>query len=437
MRDRPEWRWRVAKHFVPWALVLLSGVAQAQPLFADDVESGTLLPGDTPPGRWDSYVQATLLNTLQPSMLAAHRGSYGIRQVDDRAVTGAGDENHLVWRQASPVMSVGLRFWLRVPVNNLGGSLFVGTLLDAPGGPVPGGGQVATVGLSNAPAGAGLGGFDATGLYQYDRTPAPDASVWHLYEVAVDRIGNPLGTRALYIDGRLSARRAPLDMTGQSFAGVNLGEYYADERTFMGTLDFDDIRVEGLPQASTLTVTATPVGSSPCVPAIIGLVSSDGRPAPAPYDFIATLEATAPAGFHSNADCSAPVTAVSFAAGGTQALAYFAPGVAAQPVLRARFVDFLTTDATYGGTVIPDGGAPDAGAPDAGPPNGAPGRLDYAVGCGCGASSPSEGVVAVLVTMLFSFCATRPSRSTLGQKPMAQVPAMHCEVSALRSTPAA
>src|SRR5687767_14416658 len=54
----------------------LSGRVPAQPMFEDDVETGTLLKTDAVPGNWDSFT-AEAPSSITASGTAAHRGNYG------------------------------------------------------------------------------------------------------------------------------------------------------------------------------------------------------------------------------------------------------------------------------------------------------------------------------------------------------------------------
>jgi len=372
----------------------------AEPLlFEEDAESGTLAKSDVKPGKWDSLVLADNANSIGISLESAHRGNLGIREVDGRAGVGTGSEGHLGVFLPRLLGDVRLRFWMRYHPTSTTGHAFQAQLGLTPAGAGPGSTQAITLAFLPAPSRIPqLGGFDAAGAYQYDTGDAgslPEADAWGLYEATIRGIGTPSGERTFHINGKLVAHHSNVNFTGVAIDRLVLGEYYSNDLSFTGTLDFDDVRLSSGPQASTLVILLPPAQDAPCLPLTVVLRSSEGTQVEAPYPFEAELASQQGHAFHADAGCTTPVTTVHFSAGASSATVFHSPASGTGDVLTASYVDFITEAASL---VPPPGGSE---APEPAPlPGSVPGASQLRVSCGAGGSGLSLGGVLVVLARL-------------------------------------
>jgi MYXO-CTERM domain-containing protein len=125
-----------------------------------------------------------------------------------------------------------------------------------------------------------------------------------------------------------------------------MGEPWSDTGPFVGSIDFDDVRVSAAPMASRLELRrAEGASASPgCLAVDVGLWSSaSGALAPAPYETEVALTVSAGQGtFHADEACRAPVLVLVLPTGSSGRRVYFRPGGTGDTAtLAASHPDFL------------------------------------------------------------------------------------------------
>jgi hypothetical protein len=238
--------------------------------------------------------------------------------------------------------------------------------------------------------------FDA--LETINTPPVLDAGVWHLLEVYVTGLGSADGGARLYVDGAPIEQLGAIDWTGVSFNSTFLSQSWGTA-SWLGTVDYDDVRMSTAPPASTLSIavfTAPDAGAaaatSLCLPLIISLRSSSGAAASAPYDLDVALRVDGGPAVVVAPDCSTPVTTVHFDAGDGMAGANLVASAAGSVQLLADHPDFLPAAATV---VVPSLGSP------------------LVVGCDCHAGSSGSSPLGVGAFGLALWAATRRGRRAL------------------------
>ena len=335
----------------------------------DDFEGPTLLTTDVPPGHWsglDPYAGVTL--TI--SGAARHRGDGGLRLLDSSGNAGAGNMTSVYSPPLVLPATASLRFWMRVTATNEQGSSIVGQLLS-------GSAAVCDVMAEFSSNRLSLAGEDQFATYGVTPSSiALDAGTTLLVECAVVGMGTTSGRRSLYVNGVLAAEQAGLDLTGLSVTEADFGEPYSDDRSFVGLLDFDDVRVADRLQASRLWIDAgAPVVSQgECREVGFGLVAADGTASSLPYTSLVT--ATLGLGrAYSDSLCAAPTTDLLLDAGQPGGTFFLQPGVVGplavtithpDLVSAGLVLDVVATDAGPDGGASSDAGDTDAGAADAG-----------------------------------------------------------------------
>ncbi|MBN8465353.1 hypothetical protein JYJ95_02440 [Corallococcus exiguus] len=322
--------------------------AQAADGFADDFETGTLFPGDTPPGKWkDSAVVGS--NTLGPGTAGAHRGGYGLTVVD--RTTASGSQASVNVERIALTSEVHMRTWLRMRSVGATGSVvlmqglpaLVELRLLAPG-------PVWELALRN---GSGR-------TYVSFHGAKMEVERWSLVELRVRGLGTASGDARLWVDGiEQGTGLTGLDLRDDAnrVDMVVVGEPWSDTGTFTGSLDFDDVRVSGAPLASRLELRRLEgAGAKDCLAVELSLrASSTGASASAPYDTDVTLAVVGgTGGFHTDADCDAPVTRVLMPAGTSERRVYFRPeGEAGTVTWEASHTDFLSGALTVDVEALP------------------------------------------------------------------------------------
>lgn len=138
--------------------------------FEDDVESGTLLTTDAPPGQWDYVVG--LAGTVTASGAAAHAGSYGI-QIHYEDLTPPADVNRYVVKDGFGLTHLFCRAYVKFHVNAGGSTDFV---------------QRKLFWFDN---GVALGGFDWTVILTSWWVTPIDGKVWLAMTANVGPGGTP------------------------------------------------------------------------------------------------------------------------------------------------------------------------------------------------------------------------------------------------------
>ena len=356
------------------ACSLAPGAGLAQEL-AHDVETFTLLATDSPPGPWTGIYAPIAANRIDAGAVAAHRGSFGIRAIDAVGTGNADTEIRLFYNLTARTGDTHLRAWVRLATSNGLGRLVIiqvssvnTALLDFI---VPGTGGVE------------LGGFTSTGYVFSAPGPSVSDGGWHLVEVSLLGVGTMSGRMVGWVDGRdagVSAR----NWQGYSYDNIGIGEPWSSDRSFIGAIDFDDVRISTRPHASRLGVEALgtiPAGA--CRPLRISLHDSNGNLARAPYGFDAGVWATGgPLTIAGDPGCLLPATTADFAPDASTALVYVRGTSPASVLVESAYEDLLSGSAPLivsgfvdagagdGGSAVADGGV-DGGAADAGQDGGA------------------------------------------------------------------
>lgn len=339
-----------------------AAVAVGPEALVDDFESPGRLVTDVMPGPWTGLIER-LGATIVTAPAAAHRGSAGLRVTDPDSLGTPGAVTELSFAMAPRAGDFYARSWVRVSPTIASGTLSLVQILN---NQAPSALAMAEAILDLGTGGIALGGDDRAG---YQTTPASASLVsgrWTLLELAVDGAGGAAGTgcRRLWVDGQLVAERTGLDFSGTLWAAqaVELGEPWSDNRSFTGTIDFDDVRLSIRPQVShsavQIPLSSYPVGS--CIPVTFTLQDSvSAGPWPSLEPVTLTPSATGVAGvFFSSGLCTGP-TASSLAvpAGQTSGTAYFRADGYGTVVFRADGADLVAFPSAP--VTVPPGALPD------------------------------------------------------------------------------
>ncbi len=151
-----------------------------------------------------------------------------------------------------------LRFWWRMNASNELGELVVAQIRSPGAGPTlcdviidfsTRRLTVETTSLGNVPV-------------LLDAGASPDAGEMMLMECSVAGLGTTGGEIFLHLNGQRAVHANGIDVTWASLDTVAIGQPHSDDRRFIGTLDFDEVRVADRFQARGLWVDA---GTRPVV----------------------------------------------------------------------------------------------------------------------------------------------------------------------------
>ncbi len=314
----------------------LTTVMAAIPVTAD-FESGVLFPP------WDPGTGVGAPDvTLQVSMAAAHRGSFGARINDFNAASGEGVQSALVETFTARSGDFYIRSWVRLTGSGAGADQF--ELFDISAS--PGVNSIAGVFLSVPGYALELKGPDRTGQSSSASSEKQLMDgAWHLVELGVLDVGTTHGGRRLWLDGELIASTNQIDWSGLQMDEFRVGEPWATSGAFTGSLDFDDVRALDVPPASRVSIHLNAEG--PCVPVEVSLSNSSGHPAGAPYDLEVTLAVEGEGRFSSDAACTSTIDSVDLALEKENAIVYFEARGPAR--LRATHPDLLSVPLEVGG----------------------------------------------------------------------------------------
>lgn len=332
-----------------------------------DVETGTVLDTDAPPGCFNTRYAPYPVSTIGAAAGAAHRGSFGVLLVD--AENGNGDAaDTALYEDGAPIFGdYYSRSWVRVTSGNARGDILLGQLTNAQATSP----SVLDVRVNTSTSALSLGGFEADAGYRSTQSDAGFSfGAWRLLEWAALGVGLADGGRRLWLDGQLVIEDRHVDFSGGRLAVARLaiGQPYTQDRRWLGTIDFDDIRSAVVPLASALRLgPATPAAVGDCVPLDVELVASaTGAPTAGPEPFDVTLDAGAP--LYVDGTCGTPGSVVRFGQGETRRTVSLRPAQVTETV-QAGTIDFLGSQRSYAFQPRPDAGAPDAGVEDAGLPD--------------------------------------------------------------------
>lgn len=330
-------------------------------------ETGTTLDTDTPPGCFNTLYAPYPVSSVTASMAAARRGTWGLRLIDGEGGLGDASDTAL-YEDGAPIFGAYYaRAWVRLVSSNfLGGAIVLQLTNTAVQSP-----SLVDVRVAMDTGRLDVGGFDVNAQYAL---AVGDAGLsrgqWHLVELAATGVGQRDGGRELWLDGQSVAAERHVDFSGATlFVGrLAVGQPYASDRRWLGTLDFDDVRSAVVPLASRLSL--APVGAAyvgECVPVTVRLVDTPtGQPAAAPEAFVARVTVPGDAGVFAEGSCVGVDVGVAFARGATEATFGLRPAAALTTVDVAAD-DFLGARRVYAFDEPPPLGlAPSAGVVEPG-----------------------------------------------------------------------
>lgn len=419
-------------------------VADAQPYsFADGFETGTLVQSDATPGQWDGLDQRPGVELLARAE-AAHRGAFGLRVTDTDASPQPGDVGSLYWAPSGAEDNVFLRAWVRVmPSSTSGNTVLLQLLSDMPQQQ-----SLCDVAIMMPGAQVYFSGSDSPGSQSsFLSGVSVSDGAWHLLECGLMNIAANVGLRRVWVDGQQVAEASSPTVQGPRLRVTELqaGQPWAQDNSFTGTIDIDDVRTSGTPPASTLLLSTIsgPFSPGQCILLSLHFTDSEGASA-APYEphVFDPVQGLTPPEVSVHVDVSGQPDDVVFFSDrrceneGSIALATasttFSFTARHTVTLTARAADYLPSQALQivilddggvgpsdGGSDVSDGGSDvsDAGSDSSdggGSPADAGGgqHLDdatpgdathYTIGCGCGqASAASAAWLALLVGWLAS-----------------------------------
>lgn len=411
-------------------LLIALAVLTATRAAAQSVDAGRVSDAFDRPGLGQAWTLTSQGGcSMSVSAAAAHRGDAGAVLIDPNAGTGNSQTAAATLRGLSPGATYRARVWTRFRATTMTDAQET-LVLVSPG----------NTWLLELAQGVGvlLAGHDTNDAYSYIADPTKNVSDggWHLFEVALQGLDTTAGTRDVWLDGQHLLGQLGIDFTGKTLDAVKLGKAVTLNDTFLGEQDFDDLRVDPLPQASTLTLSTTrpQLPATSCADVTVRLVDSEtGAPAAAPYAVDVAMKLLGGGALYPAAGCSGTAGATwTIPSGATSATGSLQPGLGPTTQLTAAHVDFLPPDPLVF-TVTPAGGdggfgggggsgggaaggsAGGAGGGSGGAAGGASGgagggsgggsgarrpdalRLD--VGCGC-QGGPGAGVLAAAVVLL-------------------------------------
>ncbi len=313
-----------------------------------DVETGTVLDTELPPGAFNTRYAPYAQSSIGASMAAAHRGSFGVRLVDASGGTGDAADTAL-YEDGAPIFGAyHVRAWVRLAASNAVGEAIIVQLTNtetvSP--------SLLDLRVDMATQRIAVGGFIADAGYLLPAFADAGLSLgqWHLLEVLVSGAGTADGGRAAWLDGQPLVSSAHLDFSGSrmSVGRLAIGQPYAPDRRWQGTLDFDDLRSGAVPMASLLRLEAAPAAFvGECVPLTVSLVSTvTAQPTPTAEPATLELLAGVGTGLFTDAQCQVPGTSLVLPPGATS-VGFSARPVRAVEELKVRTDDFVAAARLY------------------------------------------------------------------------------------------
>lgn len=329
------------------AILAASVVASPFP-FTSDFEAPPPSQAGVPPAPWDRFAanpDARL--TIGVGEEAAHRGMRGLRVVDNSTTTSTvtsavGQGVQAFFRERT--QDFHFRSWVRVETPTAGAgsttlvlihaatnSANINSLLD-----VVFAGSTRRIVLS----GPHISTTDPTQFVYTDATASrPLAPGWHLLELSILGLNSASGQRVMWLDGVEVARQQNLNFTGVGVYQLTLGYPTSDQKEFVGTASFDDVRFDELPLANRFALSIGGEGS--CRPVTVAFRSASGAAAAPIEDVPFTLEAAGGLPVFSDAACSQDAGALVVSLGEAEKTVYVAAKATAVEVT-ATSVDYLS-----------------------------------------------------------------------------------------------
>ncbi len=336
---------------------------------AVDFETGTLLTSEMPAGFADSLTVDNGANTLVASPAAAHRGGFGLRMHDGSNANGTRAEGTVTAGGAKVSPHYAVRFWFRFGATlPMGTNLNPFTIYSSPPQQL----GIASVYLlgQGASTPVDLGGVNAADVFSSARATQPlTPGTWALLELELTNLGRIDGIRTLRINGAQVATVSGIDWRGVDADRLEVGESDTNDGTFVGDLDFDDVRADRADNASTLRIVAPATANAQaCTAASIELEASTGLPAPAPYPVTSSLALTGAvdAGFYAESTCMVTTSLGLIGTGATSTVVWVRGAQPGIVQLMASHPDFLSATTSLTLVDPPDAAGLDAGGLDAG-----------------------------------------------------------------------
>ncbi len=396
------------------ALVLLASLcalsAQAQVLFEDDFESGTLLQAESPPGKWTSVTIGPVGSgeVVLASEDAGFAGRYGFRLIDV-VDSGTGVSNgRFIERPMTETMgNVYLRY--RVRIHTFGGS----------GGPFPvqlhsslGTGTIAEMTMSQSPAVARLQCGDNSG-FRPCATPAAFAQdSWHIVQLGLEGLGTGTGRCVMRLDDQQVCELVA-DWSGRGVRNILAGAGAVD-RSWDGVLDIDDVLlVQGEPPPTRLQISGPSIADAgQCLPYRVRTLNDFDGGVSVPLH-PTTVAVPLADQVWPNPACAGDSGVPLQLDGGELEIGVVFTGPARVVSLRVEDVSLNLEPGNSAVQVlfaVPDAGAEDAGTADAGAPDAGTGPRVLSVACGCSSSAGAMSSLWLLLAILL--VAMRPEDTT-------------------------
>jgi hypothetical protein len=350
--------------------VLLSSVAQAQVIFAEDFEAPATGAALTPSFVFHSQPQGS--GTLTGA--AARRGGQGYRIVDRGTQVG---QQVQLYARGSSRADLFLRFFLRIDGLENGQDHMLAIFEGQPSG--------VTQAFLKLDRELRLGA-DVKRPGSFSLAPIEGATLtrqrWSLVEFFVVGAGTANLCVRIALDGTVGGERCGVDYSAFPLGDLSLGLTYQSGAAPTGVADFDDVVFSSSPVASRLFVSsdAAALRSGECAPLRAELRGSfSNAPLEAPFDESVPVD---PAfALFEDAACTRPISGVPLRAGAPRATAWVMPRANGTRPLGARPLSVLLA----GEPTLTASGVPDVVAPE---------EPEPARSCGC---SATEGPWLILL----------------------------------------
>ena len=310
-----------------------------------DVETGTTLDTAVPHGCFNTAITPYPQSTMAASASAAHRGNFGLRLIDGEAGTGNAADTSLFDDGAPLFGEFHARTWVRIVSTNQLGQPIIAQVSNGTG---------IAPSLVDVKVRSNLdlllGGFESDAGYSEAAADAGlQVGVWHLLQLSLTGVGSADGGRSLWLDGvEVAQQRVDFSGTRLPVGRLALGEPYADDRRWLGTIDFDDVRTAGVPLATGFSVRLPGDGGfvGECLPLEVSLRARfGGRPATTGEALQVTLDAGALGELFEDSACALQVASGVMPAGTSSVTLSFRASAPAPSVL-ATHPDFLPGSST-------------------------------------------------------------------------------------------
>lgn len=313
----------------------------------DDVETGTLLNSDFPPGQWQQ-LSLPSGGSITATASAAKRGSYGFRVDDTQAIEGSFTEAYLEYLPRALTGNYYIRAWFRMNSWDYTGAgsyiVPIGTYSHVPNH------YTLYVHLQFPSRQISVTGFDGTKSGTGSATAAIVTKIelnrWYLMEVAGLGYGTAQGGRRLWLDGKLISAQDGVDFVPAKIDRFRIGEIYSGDRMLTGSWDYDEVRISTVPPPSKITIEPQQEFlPGRCTAVTVGLRdSAQSAPATVPFNVAAALSSSGvPGDYYADPSCAGPtVLGTVIPVNVASTTVYFQPRELGPLTLSASNDDFLT-----------------------------------------------------------------------------------------------